>query len=116
VPSRFGEGQWHTYFIRFLDSVEAYPKQRVMAAFVLIVIVDGHQKGKEACIEANMIAGVVFALGTLLNVGFDSPRDVGDNEYDVDEKVPAEISIVKSLLNVVSDGIFNRTSIVKLII
>nr|GEV86057.1 regulatory-associated protein of TOR 1 [Tanacetum cinerariifolium] len=43
----------HTYFIRFLDSVEAYPEQRAMAAFVLTVIVDGHRKGQEACIEAN---------------------------------------------------------------
>ncbi|GJT22245.1 regulatory-associated protein of TOR 1 [Tanacetum coccineum] len=159
----------HTYFIRFLDSVEAYPEQRAMAAFVLTVIVDGHRKGQEACIEANLIhvclkhlqggsapndtqteplflqwlclclgklwedfpeaqiiglqekapiifslllsepqpevrASAVFALGTLLNVGFDSSRDVGDDEYDDDEKVGAEISIVKSLLNVVSDG------------
>ena len=32
-------------------------------------------------------------------------RDVGDDEYDDDdEKIGAEISIVKSLLNVVSDG------------
>ena len=45
----------HTYFIRFLDSVEAYPEQRAMAAFVLTVIVDGHRKGQEACIEANLI-------------------------------------------------------------
>ncbi|XP_024982076.1 regulatory-associated protein of TOR 1 isoform X2 [Cynara cardunculus var. scolymus] len=159
----------HTYFIRFLDSVEAYPEQRAMAAFVLTVIVDGHRKGQEACIEANLIhvclkhlqggsapndtqteplflqwlclclgklwedfteaqiiglqanaptvfslllsepqpevrASAVFALGTLLDVGFDSSRDVGDDERDDDEKVGAEISIVKSLLNVVSDG------------
>ncbi|KAJ0878559.1 putative regulatory associated protein of TOR [Helianthus annuus] len=45
----------HTYFIRFLDSVEAFPEQRAMAAFVLTVIVDGHRKGQEACIEANLI-------------------------------------------------------------
>ena len=30
----------HVYFIRFLNSVEAYPEQRAMAAFVLAVIVD----------------------------------------------------------------------------
>ncbi|MFS7976676.1 putative transcription factor WD40-like family [Helianthus anomalus] len=159
----------HTYFIRFLDSVEAFPEQRAMAAFVLTVIVDGHRKGQEACIEANLIhvclkhlqggsasndtqteplflqwlclclgklwedfteaqiigvqsnaptvfslllsepqpevrASAVFALGTLLDVGFDTSREVGDDERDDDEKVAAEISIVKSLLNVVSDG------------
>lgn len=49
-------------------------------------------------------ASAVFALGTLLDVGFDSSRDGGDDERDDDEKVGAEISIVKSLLNVVSDG------------
>lgn len=43
-------------------------------------------------------------MGTLLDVGFDSSREVGDDERDDDEKVGAEISIVKSLLNVVSDG------------
>ncbi|KAG9137895.1 hypothetical protein Leryth_021188 [Lithospermum erythrorhizon] len=45
----------HTYFIRFLDSVEAYPEQRAMAAFVLAVIVDGHRRGQEACIEAGLV-------------------------------------------------------------
>ncbi|KAL6520870.1 Regulatory-associated protein of TOR 1 [Orobanche gracilis] len=45
----------HTYFIRFLDSVEAYPEQRAMAAFVLAVIVDGHRRGQETCIEAGLI-------------------------------------------------------------
>lgn len=51
-------------------------------------------------------ASAVFALGTLLDIGFDSSRDgVGDEECDDDdEKVKAEISIVKSLLTVVSDG------------
>ncbi|KAL7169522.1 hypothetical protein ACSBR2_034536 [Camellia fascicularis] len=160
----------HTYFIRFLDSVEAYPEQRAMAAFVLAVIVDGHRRGQEACIEANLVhvclkhlqsstpndgqteplflqwlclclgklwedyteaqiiglqadapaiyaplfsepqpevrASAVFALGTLLDVGFDSSRDAvgGDEDVDDDEKVKAEICIVKSLLSVVSDG------------
>lgn len=42
-------------------------------------------------------------MGTLLNVGFDSARDEECDDDD-DEKVKAEISIVKSLLNVVSDG------------
>lgn len=45
----------HLYFIRFLDSVEAYPEQRAMAAFVLAVIVDGHRRGQETCIEASLI-------------------------------------------------------------
>ena len=45
----------HIYFIKFLDSIEAYPEQRAMAAFVLAVIVDGHRRGQEACIEAGLI-------------------------------------------------------------
>ncbi|XP_062167404.1 regulatory-associated protein of TOR 1 isoform X1 [Alnus glutinosa] len=45
----------HIYFIRFLDSMEAYPEQRAMAAFVLAVIVDGHRRGQEACFEAGLI-------------------------------------------------------------
>ncbi|XP_051130261.1 regulatory-associated protein of TOR 1 isoform X2 [Andrographis paniculata] len=159
----------HTYFIRFLDSVEAYPEQRAMAAFVLAVIVDGHRRGQEACIEADLIhvclkhlqrttpsdapteplflqwiclclgklwedfidaqmlglqadapailspllsepqpevrAAAVFALGTALDVGFDTSRDLhGDEDCDNDEKVQVETSIIKNLLNVVSDG------------
>ena len=51
-------------------------------------------------------ASAVFALATLLDVGFDSFRDGvgGDEECDDDEKSRAEIIIIKSLLNVVSDG------------
>ncbi|MBA0664238.1 hypothetical protein Goklo_004277 [Gossypium klotzschianum] len=161
----------HVYFIRFLNSVEAYPEQRAMAAFVLAVIVDGHRRGQEACIEAGLIhvclkhlhssmqndvqteplflqwlclclgklwedfteaqiiglqadapaicapllsepqpevrASAVFALATLLDIGFDSFRDGvgGDEECDDDEKTRAEIIvIIKSLLNIVSDG------------
>ncbi|KAK4776485.1 hypothetical protein SAY86_005173 [Trapa natans] len=159
----------HMYFIKFLDSIEAFPEQRAMAAFVLAVIVDGHRRGQEACIEADLInvclrclqssnpndvqtetlfiqwlclclgkvwedfteaqifglqadacaiigpllsepypevrAAAAFALGMLLDVGFDSCRDGGgDEEYDDDEKIRAEISIVRSLLNIVSDG------------
>jgi len=45
----------HTYFIRFLDSLDAYPEQRAMAAFILAVIVDGHRTGQEACIHAGLI-------------------------------------------------------------
>ncbi|KAI8557185.1 hypothetical protein RHMOL_Rhmol05G0316600 [Rhododendron molle] len=158
----------HIYFIRFLDSVEAYPEQRAMAAFVLAVIADGHRRGQEVCIEADLIhvclqhlhssfandaqteplflqwlclclgklwedfteaqviglqadasviyasllsepqpevrASAVFALGTLLDVGFDSSRNGGDEECDDDEKIRAETNILKSLLNAVSDG------------
>ncbi|XP_021622522.1 regulatory-associated protein of TOR 1 isoform X1 [Manihot esculenta] len=160
----------HAYFIRFLDSMEAYPEQRGMAAFVLAVIVDGHRRGQEACIEAGLVhvclkhlqssmpndgqteplflqwlclclgklwedfteaqiiglqadapvicallisepqaevrASAVFALGTLLDVGGDACRDgvAGDDESYEDEKFRAEISIVRSLLSVVSDG------------
>ena len=35
--------------------MEAYLKQLAMAAFVLAVIVDGHRKGQEACIQASLI-------------------------------------------------------------
>lgn len=45
-------------------------------------------------------------MGTLLDIGFDSCRDgvEGDEECDDDEKIRAEISIIRSLLAVVSDG------------
>ena len=51
-------------------------------------------------------ASAVFALGTLLDVGFDYCRENvgGDEECDDDEKLGAEIIIVKSLLSVASDG------------
>lgn len=50
-------------------------------------------------------ASAVFALGTLVDVGFDSCRSVGgDEECDDDDKFRAEVSIVKSLLSVASDG------------
>lgn len=45
----------HIYFIKFLDSMDAFPEQRAMAAFVLAVIVDGHRRGQEACIQASLI-------------------------------------------------------------
>lgn len=35
--------------------MEAYPEQRAMAAFVLAVIADGHRRGQEVCIEADLI-------------------------------------------------------------
>lgn len=160
----------HTYFIKFLDSMDAYPEQRAMAAFVLAVIVDGHRRGQEACMQVNLIhiclkhlqlasphdaqteplllqwlclclgklwddfpeaqvvglqaeapaiivpllsepqpevrAAAVFALGTLLDVGSVSYRDAqgGDEDCDDDEKIKAELNIVKNLLQVVGDG------------
>lgn len=45
----------HAYFIKFLDSMDAYPEQRAMAAFVLAVIVDGHRRGQEACAKESLI-------------------------------------------------------------
>jgi regulatory associated protein of mTOR len=45
----------HAYFIRFLDSLDAFPEQRAMAVFVLAVIVDGYRKGQEVCISAGLI-------------------------------------------------------------
>ncbi|PUZ43415.1 hypothetical protein GQ55_8G007600 [Panicum hallii var. hallii] len=157
----------HAYFIRFLDSLDAYPEQRAMAAFVLAVIVDGHRKGQEACIHACLIdvclrhlqpenphdaqteplllqwlclclgklwedfpeaqllglqsnapeiliyllsepqpevrASAVFALGNLLDMGSTSSNGV-DDDSDDDEKVKAEINVIRSLLQVSSDG------------
>ncbi|KAJ1688768.1 hypothetical protein LUZ63_012923 [Rhynchospora breviuscula] len=174
----------HAYFIRFLDSLDAYPEQRAMAAFVLSVIVDGHKRGQEACIQAGLMdiclkhlqisythiqtqtqmhmhdstqttgteplllqwlclclgklwedfpeaqllglqsnapgiimplltesqpevrASAVFALGTLLDVGSTSFRDGQglDEDGDDDEKLKAELNIVKSLFPIASDG------------
>ena len=48
-------------------------------------------------------AAAVFALGTLLDVGFDSGKGVCDEEFDDDENIVEDI-IIKSLLDVVSDG------------
>ncbi|XP_010931321.1 regulatory-associated protein of TOR 1 [Elaeis guineensis] len=160
----------HVYFIKFLNSKDAFPEQRAMAAFVLAVIVDGHRRGQEACMHVNLIhiclehlqpasphdtqteplllqwlclclgklwedfpeaqivglradapatirpllsepqpevrSAAVFALGTLLDVGSVSYRDGhgGDEDCDDDEKIKAELNIVKNLLQVVGDG------------
>ncbi|KAG6524042.1 hypothetical protein ZIOFF_013932 [Zingiber officinale] len=40
---------------RFHDSMDAYAEQRAMAAFVLAVVVDGHRRRQEACIQANFL-------------------------------------------------------------
>ncbi|XP_074581957.1 regulatory-associated protein of TOR 1-like [Curcuma longa] len=160
----------HTYFIRFLDSMDAYPEQRAMAAFVLAVVVDGHRRGQEACIEANLInvclkhlqlanpsdgqteplllqwlclclgklwedfpeaqviglqadapaiilplllepqpevrASAIFALGTLIDVASVSFGDGHgvDEDFDDDEKIKAELNIIKNLLQLAVDG------------
>ncbi|XP_077216977.1 regulatory-associated protein of TOR 1-like [Tasmannia lanceolata] len=44
----------HIYFIKFLDSMDAYAEHRAMAAFVLAVILDGHRRGQEACVQAGL--------------------------------------------------------------
>jgi regulatory associated protein of mTOR len=51
-------------------------------------------------------ASAVFALGTLLDVGSTSFRDGQglDEDCDDDEKIKAELNIVKSILQVASDG------------
>lgn len=49
-------------------------------------------------------AAAVFALSTLLDVGFDSGKGVGDEEFDDDERIVAQEIIIKSLLDVVLDG------------
>ncbi|KAG0566271.1 hypothetical protein M758_7G048400 [Ceratodon purpureus] len=46
----------HQYFIHFLNSPDIHAEQRAMAAFVLAVIVDGHQHGQQACIDADLIS------------------------------------------------------------
>ncbi|AQK56955.1 Regulatory-associated protein of TOR 1 [Zea mays] len=152
----------HTYFIRFLDSLDAFPEQRAMAAFVIAVIVDGHRMGQEACMNAGLIdvclrhlqpenlhaqteplllqwlclclgklwedfpeaqllglqtnapetvicllseprpevrAAAVFALGNLTTLS-----NCPDDDSDDDEKVKAEINVVRSLLQISSDG------------
>lgn len=40
----------------------------------------------------------------MLDIGFDSNKSVVEDEFDDDEKIRAEDAIIKSLLDVVSDG------------
>ena len=58
----------HWYFIRFLDSVDVLPEQRAMAAFNLAVIVDGHPRGQQACIQANLIGVCLSHIQEAANV------------------------------------------------
>lgn len=54
--------------------MEAYPEQRAMAAFCLAVIMDGHRKGQEVCVEANLIDICLRHLqGSTLNDGQTEP-------------------------------------------
>eukprot|EP00268_Persea_americana_P021851 TRINITY_DN2174_c0_g1_i2.p1 TRINITY_DN2174_c0_g1~~TRINITY_DN2174_c0_g1_i2.p1 ORF type:complete len:661 (-),score=114.75 TRINITY_DN2174_c0_g1_i2:3073-5055(-) len=69
----------HKYFIKFLDSVGAYPEQRGMAAFVLAVIVDGYQQGQEACIQAGLIH---VCLRHLENANPHDTRDTHDTQAE----------------------------------
>jgi regulator-associated protein of mTOR len=48
-------------------------------------------------------AAAVFALGNLLDVGSTSLNGV-DEDSDDDEKLKAEINVIRSLLQVSSDG------------
>ncbi|KAE8702914.1 Regulatory-associated protein of TOR 1 [Hibiscus syriacus] len=119
----------HVYFISFLNSVEAYPEQRAMSVFVLAVIVDGHRRGQEACIKTGLIQVCLKHLHAfMLNEEQTEPLLLqwlclclgklwedfaeaqvidgigGDEECDDVEKNRAENIIIKSLLNVGSDG------------
>jgi len=58
----------HWYFIRYLESPNILPEQRAMAAFVLAVIVDGHPRGQQACIQANLIGICLSHLQQASNV------------------------------------------------
>lgn len=58
----------HWYFIRFLDSADILPEQRAMAAFNLAVIVDGHPRGQQACIQANLIGVCLSHIQEAANV------------------------------------------------
>lgn len=58
----------HWYFIRFLDSADILPEQRAMAAFNLAVIVDGHRRGQQACIQANLIGVCLSHIQEAANV------------------------------------------------
>ncbi|KAG6527752.1 hypothetical protein ZIOFF_009878 [Zingiber officinale] len=115
----------HTYFIRFHDSMDAYDEQRAMAAFVLAVVVDGHRRRQEACIQANFLnvslkhlqianpsdgqtepllllgflyvrASAIFALGTLIDVA----SVTFDDGHRVDEDFEDNEKL-KSELNII---------------
>ncbi|KAG6492948.1 hypothetical protein ZIOFF_047919 [Zingiber officinale] len=117
----------HTYFIKFHDSMDAYAEQRAMAAFVLAVVVDGHRRGQEACIQANLLnvclkhlqisnpsdgqteplllhgfvyvrASAIFALGILIDVA----SITFDNGHRVDEDFEDNEKL-KSDLNIIKN-------------
>ena len=45
----------HTYFIRFLQSANVPVEERAMAAFILAVICDGHEKGQTVCASSGLM-------------------------------------------------------------
>ncbi|KAG6502858.1 hypothetical protein ZIOFF_035147 [Zingiber officinale] len=121
------DGSGHTYFIKFHDSMDAYAEQRAMAAFVLAVVVDGHRRGQEACIQANLLnvclkhlqisnpsdgqteplllhgfvyvrASAIFALGILIDVA----SITFDNGHRVDEDFEDNEKL-KSELNIIKN-------------
>lgn len=45
----------HTYFIRFLQNANVPVEERAMAAFILAVISDGHEKGQSVCLASGLM-------------------------------------------------------------
>ncbi|ABO96460.1 predicted protein [Ostreococcus lucimarinus CCE9901] len=45
----------HAYFIRFLQSSNVPVEERAMAAFILAVISDGHEKGQTVCMASGLM-------------------------------------------------------------
>ena len=45
----------HTYFIRFLQSANVPVEERAMAAFILAVISDGHDRGQSVCLASGLM-------------------------------------------------------------
>lgn len=64
----------HSYFIHFLESPDVHTEQRAMAAFVLAVIVDGHQRGQQACIQAGLISICLSHIQAAPNVPDGQPE------------------------------------------
>ncbi|KAG6493967.1 hypothetical protein ZIOFF_048973 [Zingiber officinale] len=80
------------------DSMDAYAEQRAMTTFVLAVIMDGHRRRQEACIQVR--ASTIFALGTLIDVAsvtFDDGHRV-DEDFEDNEKLKSELNIIKYLV------------------
>ena len=63
----------HQYFIKFLDSPDIHAEQQAMAAFVLTVIVDGHRRGQEECLQCGLVSICLQHIQTWLST--DGQRD-----------------------------------------